>query len=70
MIYKVYYQEHAERNPKRETTLSLYVNANSLPEARTMVENNTNYNIEFVQELSEQALEYEQQNPNYKVTTF
>ena len=70
MIYKVYYQEHPERNPKRETTLSLYLSAESLPQARDIIEDNTNYNVEFIEELSDKALTYEKANPNFEITTF
>ena len=70
MIYKVYYQAHPERNPKRETTLSLYLSAESLPQAREIIEDNTNYNVEFIEELSDKALTYEKANPNFEITTF
>ena len=70
MIYKVYYKEHHERNPKRETTLSLYLSAESLPQAREIIEDNTNYNVEFIEELSDKALTYEKANPNFEITTF
>ena len=58
MIYKIYYQEHPERNPKRETTISMYI------------EENTEYNVEFIEELSDKAVTYEKANPNFEVTTF
>lgn len=51
MIYKVYYQETKVRNPKREETKSLYIEAKSDVDARQRVEENTPYNIEFVQLL-------------------
>ncbi|CUS26464.1 hypothetical protein FC70_GL001424 [Paucilactobacillus oligofermentans DSM 15707 = LMG 22743] len=70
MIFKIYYQETKVRNPKREDTLSLYVEADSLPAARVLVEKNTEHNIEFIEQLSDKALEYEQENPNFKMTTF
>ncbi len=56
MIYKVYYQEHPERNPKRETTVSLYLTADSLPQAREIIEENTTYNVEAIEELPAAAL--------------
>ncbi len=37
MIYKVYYQETKERNPQRETTQSLYLEAETEVAARTLV---------------------------------
>ncbi|WP_294973817.1 DNA-directed RNA polymerase subunit epsilon [uncultured Leuconostoc sp.] len=70
MIYKVYYQEHPERNPKRETTVSLYLTADSLPQAREIIEENTTYNVEAIEELTDKALTYEKANPNFDITTF
>lgn len=51
MIYKVYYQETKERNPQRETTQSLYLEAETEVAARTLVEDNTDHNIEFIEPL-------------------
>ena len=57
MIYKVYYQETKIRNPKREDTKSLYMEADSDVIVRQLVEENTPYNIEFVQLLEGSHLE-------------
>ncbi|WP_334328857.1 DNA-directed RNA polymerase subunit epsilon [Companilactobacillus sp. HBUAS59699] len=70
MIYKVLYQESELDNPRRESTQSIYVDAQSSIEVRQAVEKNTDYHIEFIQELDEQHLEYEQKSPNYKLTEF
>ena len=70
MIYKVYYQEHPERNPKRETTISLYLTADSLPQAREIIEENTTYNVEAIEELTDKPLTYEKANPDFEITTF
>ena len=35
-----------------------------------MVEHNTDYSIEYVEQLDDKALAYEKQNPNFKITTF
>ncbi|EOL48767.1 hypothetical protein RV11_GL003262 [Enterococcus phoeniculicola] len=70
MIYKVYYQETKERNPKREQTHSLYIEADSDVTARQLVEDNTPYNIEFVQLLEGSHLEYEQENAEFTLTEF
>lgn len=51
MIYKVLYQKDKIVNPRRETTQTLYMEADNMVEARTMVEDNTPYNIELIQEL-------------------
>ena len=54
MIYKVYYQETKIRNPK-EDTKSLYMEADSDVIVRQLVEENTPYNIEYVQLLDEKT---------------
>lgn len=70
MIYKVYYQPTKFQNPKRENTKSLYLDADSQPAALMTVEANTEYNVEFIEELSDKALVYEQQNADFKLTEF
>ena len=70
MIYKITYQESKLRNPKREETKSLYLEANTEIEARSIVETKTPFNIEFVQPLDGSHLEYEQKSPNFKLTEF
>lgn len=58
MIYKVFYQETKERNPRREQTKTLYITIDAANElegriaARKLVEENTAYNIEFIELLS------------------
>ena len=59
MIYKVYYQEDKARSPQREKTMSLYIEADSPVEARKTIEENTIYNIELIQELEGNHLDYE-----------
>lgn len=70
MIYKIYYQETKDRNPKREQTHSLYIEADDGVIARRLVEQNTPYNIEFVQELDEKHLAYEKENADFKLAEF
>ena len=70
MIFKVYYQPSKKINPRRENTESLYLEADSEPEARILVENNTEYNIEFNEELNDAALAYEKESPAFKLTEF
>ncbi len=70
MIYKIYYQETKDRNPKREQTHSLYIKADDAVIARRLVEQNTPYNIEFVQELDEKHLAYEKENADFKLAEF
>ncbi|WP_125605402.1 DNA-directed RNA polymerase subunit epsilon [Lapidilactobacillus bayanensis] len=70
MIFKVLYQADKTRNPQRELTQSLYVKANSAIEARELIESNTDYNIELIQELTGNFLEFEQKEPSFKLTEF
>ena len=70
MTFEVYYQADKTKRPVRENTQSLYIEADSEAEALLMVEHNTDYNIEFVEQLDEKALAYEKHNPNFKLTTF
>ncbi|MFC0233199.1 DNA-directed RNA polymerase subunit epsilon [Vagococcus entomophilus] len=70
MIFKVYYQKTKERNPKREQTLSLYVEADDAVQARIKVEDNTPFNIEHVQELVGNHLEYEKEHADFVLTEF
>lgn len=76
MIYKVFYQETKEHSPRREQTLSLYLEVDAQTElegriiARQLVEENTPYNIEFIELLSENHLEYEKTHADFKLTEF
>lgn len=70
MIFKITYQETKTEAPRRENTKALYVEALSKVAARKLVEENTAYNIEFVQELDERHLAYEQKSPDFKLTEF
>ena len=76
LIYKVFYQETKDRSPRRENTRSLYleVEANNELEgrikARKLVEENTDYNIEFIELLSDKHLEYERESGTFQVTEF
>lgn len=66
MIYKVYYQENKNEIPVRENTKSLYVEGSSEQEVRAYLKDR-NYNIEFVQLLEGNYLEYEKNSPNFIV---
>lgn len=66
MIYKVYYQESNLEIPVRENTKTLYVEASSEREVRQYLKDRE-YNIELVQLLEGNYLEYEQASPNYRL---
>lgn len=76
MIYKVFYQESKDRNPKREQTRVLYIQVeakNKLEgriKVRELVETKTAFNIEFIEHLSEKHLAYEQEHADFKLTEF
>jgi len=64
MIYKVYYQENALEVPVRENTKTLYLEAASEREVRSYLKDR-NYNIEYIQLLEGNYLEYEKNSPNF-----
>jgi len=66
MIYKVYYQENVHEVPVRENTKTMYIEASSEREVRHKLHDRP-YNIEYIQLLEGNHLEYEQASPNYKV---
>ncbi|MEK4228574.1 DNA-dependent RNA polymerase subunit epsilon [Solibacillus sp. FSL H8-0538] len=66
MIYKVYYQEGITDIPVRENTKTLYLEASSEREVRHYLKDR-NYNIELVQLLEGNYLEYEQASPNFRL---
>ena len=77
MIYKVFYQETKDRSPRRETTRSLYldIDASSALEgriiARELVEKNRpEYNVEYIELLSDKLLDYEKETGAFEVTEF
>ena len=76
MIYKVFYQETKGRSPRREKTRALYLEIEAANEsegriqARKLVEENTPYNIEFIELLSDKHLEYEKESGTFELTEF
>lgn len=76
MIYKVFYQETKNRSPRRELTKTLYLDIDAKTElegriiARQLVEENTAYNIELIELLSDNHLEYEKTHADFSITEF
>ncbi|MGM9923294.1 MAG: DNA-dependent RNA polymerase subunit epsilon [Bacillus sp. (in: firmicutes)] len=66
MIYKVYYQENAAEVPVREKTKTMYIEADSVRDVRNKLKDR-GYNIEFVTQVEEAYLAYEELNEDYKV---
>lgn len=63
-VFKVFYQENSKEIPVRENTNVLYVEASGVPAVLKHLEDRS-YNVEYVQELSEQHLEFEKGSANF-----
>ena len=59
MIYKVFYQETKDRNPRRETTHALYLDIDAPNEREGRI-----------QALSEQHLAYEKESGAFELTEY
>ena len=77
MIYKVFYQETKDRSPRRETTRSLYLDIDASSElegriiARELVEKNRpEFNVEYIELLSDKLLDYEKETGAFELTEF
>ena len=77
MIYKVFYQETKDRSPRRETTRSLYLDIDASSElegriiARELVEKKRpEFNVEYIELLSDKLLDYEKETGAFKITEF
>ena len=77
MIYKVFYQETKNRSPRRETTRSLYLDIDASSElegriiARELVEKNRpEFNVEYIELLSDKLLNYEKETGAFEITEF
>lgn len=66
MIFKVYFQEFITQVPIREKTKAIYVEGNSELDVRKKLKDRP-YNIEYVEAVKGNYLEYEQQNEDFKV---
>ena len=77
MIYKVFYQETKNRSPRRETTRSLYLDIDASSDlegriiARELVEKNRpEFNVEYIELLSDKLLDYEKETGAFEITEF
>ncbi|GEN83975.1 UPF0356 protein [Sporosarcina luteola] len=66
MIYKVYYQENATQVPIRENTKQIYIEADSEKSVREKLKERK-YNIELIQLLEGQHLEYEKASSHFEL---
>ena len=76
MIFKVFYQADKTRSPRRETTQTLYLDLDvadekaGVIEGKALLAENTDYTVEFIQALSDDAVAYERENGGFEITTF
>lgn len=76
MIFKVFYQADKSRTPRRETTETLYLDLKVKTEkegviaARELLTAKTDYQVEFIEALSDEAFAYDQETAGVKVTKF
>lgn len=66
MIFKVLYQKLTEEAPVRERTAHLYLEADSIMDARLKLADR-DINIELVQALDGAHLAYEQRSENFEL---
>lgn len=70
MIFKVLYQPNHKQTPRRETTLALYMEADTEVNVRAILDDKTDFNVEFIEPLQGEHLKYEQESPDFKLTEF
>ncbi|EKF52082.1 RNA polymerase epsilon subunit [Lactococcus garvieae] len=76
MIFKAFYQVDKTRSPRRETTEVLYLDLDVTDTregvilARELLAANTDYHVEFIDSLSDEAVEYEKENGGLEITKF
>lgn len=66
MIFKVFYQDLPEEAPVRERTKSLFVEAPAERDVRLKLAER-NYNIEFIEPVSDKFLAYEKKSDQFEV---
>ncbi|QDI90656.1 DUF1447 family protein [Salicibibacter halophilus] len=66
MIFKVLYQPHFDEMPVREKTETLFIEAESKQDVRNKLAED-HLNIEYIQQLSDAHLKYEQKSDDFKV---
>lgn len=76
MIFKVFYQKDKTRAPRRETTQIMYLDLDVEDEkagiiaGREILAKNTDYIVEFIEGLSDDAVAYDKENGDFEITTF
>lgn len=71
MYFKVSYQEDPSQVPLRETTKTLFLEAENKVEVRKILAEHTPYNVQYIQEIAGAHLEYEKENnPDFEIKVF
>lgn len=74
MIYKVFYQNNPNQSPRREQTQAIYIEIDAQNEldgriqARQLIEDKTNFRVEYIELLSEKHLAYEKETGVFELT--
>lgn len=75
MIFKVFYQKDKTRSPRRETTEILYLDidvdnaSDGIITARELLAKNTPYHVEFIDQLTDEAVNYEKEAGVFEITS-
>lgn len=64
--FKVFYQENNKEIPVRENTKSMFIESSDKPSVLRYLENK-NYNVEYVQEMTEEHLNFEKKSSDFKM---
>ena len=76
MLFKIFYQENRNATPRRENTRAIYVDVKSkttrdgIIKVRELINQKTNYRIEYIDPLSDAAKQYEEETTKYTLTKF
>jgi len=66
MIYKILYQDNLNEVPVRENTKTMFYEAENEREIRHALKDRQ-INIEYIQPLDEEHLEYEKKSPDFSL---
>lgn len=64
--FKVFYQENNKEIPVRENTKSMFIESSDKPSVLRYLESK-NYNVEYVQEMNEEYLNFEKKSSDFKM---
>ncbi len=64
--FKVFYQKNNKEIPVRENTKSMFIESSDKPSVLRYLESK-NYNVEYVQEMTEEYLNFEKKSSDFKM---